>query len=230
MSRARTLGATVVVCMGLGMLWVAGAMAENEGTFVGSDVESAEHVTTFLKGEQKPEDPLVFTSGEESQVSCPEAGYEGVVQGGTATEFFLEQEFGGTCSSGGLPGTVFTNGCGLLVKTAETVAEDAYAGVADLECPTEAGIEFKVYLGGSHGFMVCLVELEEQSGLEGAVVENVSGESAEDLTISVDAKGIAAKQSGLCGEEESETRLEGSATVSGTDELGEPVDIQIVDE
>lgn len=224
----KALGLALGAMLAIGAITAVGAQAELQGMFMGGSIEAGEHESTIVTGTQSAENPVVFTAGG-NEVGCTEAFMRAEIPEGTASQFPLAFEYGGVCTAGGFPATVFDNGCHLVLQTSETAPEEgSFTGEADLACPEGvSGVQLKLYSGAQHGFQVCQIEVAPQNGLEGAVVHNLTeAEPRAALEVTLNAE-LMASQSGLCGASEYTATLEGTATVQGFNEAEEQIDIWI---
>ncbi len=127
-----------------------------------------------------------------------------------------------------LPGTVTTNSCDFVIHIGETkVANVSYSATVDIVCSGTDVIETHLYQNASHAPSICTYKIGPQTGLTGAILENVA---AGDGKTSGEVTGIKMSRTGvLCGgtKETNAGVLHLNATLSGTNEAGFPTDISI---
>jgi len=146
---------------------------------------------------------------------------------GTVTPHFNQANCAAVSGEEEFSATVTLNGCDVVLESSETISEGEYAGTGALQCPVGKVIEVDLFLGASHGFMVCKFVGEAQGSSGVATLTNTEKGTVE---VTGAITNISGTQSGLCGSNETESgELHFSAEVTGLNEAGEATAIAVSD-
>lgn len=208
--KIKAVGMAIIAVFAMSAVAASGASAETLFT--------ADKYPVLGKGETEGE-VNTFTL-DETQVECSDLTGEGTIEEDTP-ELTLATVFG-ECSTSGTSIKGHQNGCEFLFSAGEHVAEDTYAGSAEMVCPEGKEIIFTLPESGS----LCAVHLPPQGPLGGVTYTNVTGQPSE---VTVDAQiegivGVTTQESIFCplsGGEFDDAILEGQVIVRGYEDLGE---------
>jgi hypothetical protein len=167
-----------------------------------------------------------------SVIECPTSTYHveeylgsGPVPSGEST-FTVTPNYTG-CTAGGLKATVHMNGCDYDFHIGETTPAGDYYAIADLTCPEGKSVDIEAFLSASNeNIKACTVTIGEQTGLEGGILSNGSG----DIDLEGTFTNIKASETGLCGSKSTtEGKYVTAVTISGTDSKENATEVSITD-
>lgn len=150
------------------------------GVFLnGGKVEAEKYPVNLYGTQNAPSEKVLGTNS--GDITCKSAVFTGGL-GEASTSFSLNPQLG-ECQISGLPATVKTNGCHLVI--------DVAAVNADIVCPKE-GAKIEILTP----FNSCNTNIPAQNNLEGVTLSNVGSGSNRGVAVQLSLKGVAYSQSG----------------------------------
>jgi hypothetical protein len=227
--KLKALGLALFAALAVGAVSVVSATAETGGHFTSESDWT--HITgTDVGG--VAENYLIDTP-DNSRVTCPagQVKYTASISGTTVTQITATAEYPNGCEIRGTfngPATVHMNGCDFTL-TVESAEPEHTA--AHLVCPTDKEV---TVTADPATIGSCIIHIPPQTPTSGGVVyEAGEHNGAAGLTLNITAEGVTVNETpsgflgcGTVSGHHNDSDLYGTATVSGKDTDGIPVDIK----